>query len=199
MTTGPSVGCATRSTWLRSIWTGLAAGFQNLVVVIIFVVYVVPAYLIYIRSEERMMIGHFDAEYIRYRDRVPMLIPARLPTGRGPNALTDLVPCGIACVVMFDPERSPASTVGGFVDREAESYMGVEAFKVKFPGVWHEKAVEESSAARVSGSTRRADGRDTLTARGGRGPRPRRSRRHLVRGRRRSRFERALELGHRRG
>ncbi len=65
------------------IWAGVAAGFQNLVVLVILAAYVVPAYLIYIRSEERMMIGHFDADYLRYRERVPMLVPGRLPTRRG--------------------------------------------------------------------------------------------------------------------
>jgi protein-S-isoprenylcysteine O-methyltransferase Ste14 len=38
---------------------------------------VVPAYLLYIRSEEAMMIESFGDEYRRYRDTVPMLVPRR--------------------------------------------------------------------------------------------------------------------------
>jgi protein-S-isoprenylcysteine O-methyltransferase Ste14 len=39
---------------------------------------VIPAYLLYIRSEERMMLDAFGDQYACYRGEVPMLVP-RLP------------------------------------------------------------------------------------------------------------------------
>jgi protein-S-isoprenylcysteine O-methyltransferase Ste14 len=39
------------------------------------VLYVLPAYLLYMRSEEAMMLNSFGAQYSRYRREVPMLVP----------------------------------------------------------------------------------------------------------------------------
>jgi protein-S-isoprenylcysteine O-methyltransferase Ste14 len=36
---------------------------------------VIPVYLLYMRSEEAMMLESFGAEYSRYRREVPMLLP----------------------------------------------------------------------------------------------------------------------------
>ena len=57
------------------IWLSLAAAFRSPVVLLLTTLYVIPVYLLYIRSEERMMLGEFGAEYEKYRDRVGMVLP----------------------------------------------------------------------------------------------------------------------------
>jgi protein-S-isoprenylcysteine O-methyltransferase Ste14 len=65
------------------IWAGIAAGFQSLAVLVVLLAYVLPAYLIYVRAEERMMSSHFGPAYERYCERVPGLIPRWTPPARG--------------------------------------------------------------------------------------------------------------------
>jgi protein-S-isoprenylcysteine O-methyltransferase Ste14 len=57
------------------IWLGLALSFLSLLVFFITVLYVIPIYVLYMRSEERMMIDGFGDAYRRYCQTVPMLIP----------------------------------------------------------------------------------------------------------------------------
>lgn len=57
------------------IWLGLAITFRSLVVLVTMIVYVIPAYVIYIRSEERMMVEQFGEAYLEYAQRVGMLFP----------------------------------------------------------------------------------------------------------------------------
>jgi protein-S-isoprenylcysteine O-methyltransferase Ste14 len=64
------------------IWAGLSIGGRSFPASLITLGYVIPGYLLYLRSEEEMMTEAFGAEYARYRAAVPMLIPRRR---RGPN------------------------------------------------------------------------------------------------------------------
>jgi protein-S-isoprenylcysteine O-methyltransferase Ste14 len=57
------------------IWSGLSLCFLSAVAAAITLVYVIPVYLLYMRSEEAMMLESFGAEYSRYRREVPMLLP----------------------------------------------------------------------------------------------------------------------------
>ncbi len=57
------------------IWFSVALSFQSGVVLGITVLYVLPAYLVYMRSEERMLLSHFGEPYDRYRERVGLLFP----------------------------------------------------------------------------------------------------------------------------
>lgn len=61
------------------IWSGVTVGFESITVLVVLLAYVLPAYLIYIRAEERMMAGHFGPAYERYRDLVPGLVPRWSP------------------------------------------------------------------------------------------------------------------------
>ena len=63
------------------IWCGLSLCFLSPEVAVITALYVLPAYLLYIRSEEAMMLDSFGSEYRSYRRQVPMLLP------RPPRAL----------------------------------------------------------------------------------------------------------------
>jgi protein-S-isoprenylcysteine O-methyltransferase Ste14 len=64
------------------IWAGLGIAYLHPVVCALTLVYVVPCYLLYIRSEEKMMQQEFGQAYEEYRKEVPMLWP-RLWRGRG--------------------------------------------------------------------------------------------------------------------
>jgi protein-S-isoprenylcysteine O-methyltransferase Ste14 len=64
------------------IWSGLSLCFLSPVAAAITALYVLPAYLLYIRSEEAMMLDSFGDQYSRYRREVPMLLP-RLRGPRG--------------------------------------------------------------------------------------------------------------------
>ncbi len=57
------------------IWLGLSLAFLSLIAFVITAVYVGPSYLLYVRSEERMMNEQFGDAYARYCQRVPMLLP----------------------------------------------------------------------------------------------------------------------------
>jgi protein-S-isoprenylcysteine O-methyltransferase Ste14 len=57
------------------IWVSLSVAFASVVILGITLLYVLPAYLVYMRSEERMLLAHFGDPYARYRDRVGMLFP----------------------------------------------------------------------------------------------------------------------------
>jgi len=57
------------------IWFGLAVAYLNATVFLIALLYVVPAYLVYIASEEQMMVGSFGETYREYTRTVPRLIP----------------------------------------------------------------------------------------------------------------------------
>jgi protein-S-isoprenylcysteine O-methyltransferase Ste14 len=57
------------------IWLSLAIAFKSSVVLLLTMLYVIPAYLLYMRSEENMMLSEFGDEYQRYRDRVGMVLP----------------------------------------------------------------------------------------------------------------------------
>ncbi len=58
------------------IWFGLSIGTLSCVASIVTVIYVVPSYILYMESEEQMMIESFGDEYRNYRKAVPMLIPS---------------------------------------------------------------------------------------------------------------------------
>lgn len=57
------------------IWLGLGLAYGSVAVLAITIVYVVPGYLIYMRSEEAMLLHNLGDEYRRYRRRVGMLWP----------------------------------------------------------------------------------------------------------------------------
>ena len=57
------------------VWLSLGIAFESPGVLLLTMLYVVPAMLAYIRSEERMMLSEFGEEYRRYRDRVGMVVP----------------------------------------------------------------------------------------------------------------------------
>jgi protein-S-isoprenylcysteine O-methyltransferase Ste14 len=61
------------------LWFAVAAASASLVVLGIAVLYVVPVYLLYARSEERMMLTHFETAYQRYQRSTGMLIPRLRP------------------------------------------------------------------------------------------------------------------------
>lgn len=58
------------------IWAGLTVGFRSPAAFLVTALYVIPVYLLYIRSEEEMMVDSFGDAYRDYRRTVPMLIPA---------------------------------------------------------------------------------------------------------------------------
>jgi protein-S-isoprenylcysteine O-methyltransferase Ste14 len=57
------------------IWGGLALAFQSMVAGALTLLYVLPSYLIYIRSEEEMMSRHFGEAYEEYSQKVGRLLP----------------------------------------------------------------------------------------------------------------------------
>jgi protein-S-isoprenylcysteine O-methyltransferase Ste14 len=64
------------------VWLSLAVGFRSTAVLAITVLYVIPIYVLYIRSEETMLGEFFGEQYRDYRRTVPMLVP-RLGRRRG--------------------------------------------------------------------------------------------------------------------
>ena len=57
------------------IWVSVAVGFASLPTALITVGYVIPAYVIYSRSEEKMMLEHFGTPYRAYRDTTGGFVP----------------------------------------------------------------------------------------------------------------------------
>ena len=57
------------------IWLGVGVGFASGWALLVAILYVIPAYLIYIRDEEGMLEEAFGDTYRRYRGSVPRLIP----------------------------------------------------------------------------------------------------------------------------
>lgn len=57
------------------IWVSVAIGFASLVAGLITVGYVIPAYVIYSRSEEEMMLEHLGTPYRVYRDTTGGFVP----------------------------------------------------------------------------------------------------------------------------
>lgn len=57
------------------LWAALAVGFASLATAALTVLYVIPAYVLYARSEEAMMTEQFGDAYRRYAARVPRFLP----------------------------------------------------------------------------------------------------------------------------
>ena len=57
------------------MWISLAVAFRSLPILGVTLLYVLPAYLIYIRAEERMLLSHFGEPYARYCEDVGRLFP----------------------------------------------------------------------------------------------------------------------------
>jgi protein-S-isoprenylcysteine O-methyltransferase Ste14 len=56
-------------------WFGLAAAYTSGIVLLLTVLYVIPAYLLNVRGEEQMMSSRYGDEYREYRRRVGAFIP----------------------------------------------------------------------------------------------------------------------------
>lgn len=63
------------------IWAGLALAFRSPATLAITALYVVPAYVLYMRAEERMLTAHFGEAYRTYRAATGMVFP-RIASGR---------------------------------------------------------------------------------------------------------------------
>ena len=57
------------------IWIGLAAAYTSVVTLLLTILYVIPAYVLYIKAEERMLLTRYGEEYRVYRRRVGALMP----------------------------------------------------------------------------------------------------------------------------
>jgi protein-S-isoprenylcysteine O-methyltransferase Ste14 len=77
LTTGGAYGMVRHPIYLAAfaIWLGLALGFLSLSTLLVTLLYVIPIYHLYARSEEAMMLDAFGDEYREYGRRVPMWIP----------------------------------------------------------------------------------------------------------------------------
>jgi protein-S-isoprenylcysteine O-methyltransferase Ste14 len=77
LVTGGAYGVVRHPVYLGAllIWSGLSLCFLSPAAAAITALYVLPAYLLYIRSEEAMMLDSFGDQYSRYRREVPMLLP----------------------------------------------------------------------------------------------------------------------------
>lgn len=56
-------------------WLGLAVAFASPAALLLTVLYVIPSYVLYMRSEEAMMVGAFGDTYRAYQRAVPFLVP----------------------------------------------------------------------------------------------------------------------------
>jgi protein-S-isoprenylcysteine O-methyltransferase Ste14 len=77
LVTGGAYGVVRHPVYLGAllIWSGLSLCFLSIPAAAVTAAYVLPAYAVYIRSEEAMMRGSFGEQYDRYRRDVPMLLP----------------------------------------------------------------------------------------------------------------------------
>jgi len=57
------------------LWLGIAVAFQHRILMLLAVGYVLPVFLLYIRSEDRMMSAAFGAPYDAYRRHVGSILP----------------------------------------------------------------------------------------------------------------------------
>jgi protein-S-isoprenylcysteine O-methyltransferase Ste14 len=57
------------------VWLAVAIAFESVAALALAVIYVIPAYWIYMRSEEEMLLAHLGDAYRRYREEVGMLVP----------------------------------------------------------------------------------------------------------------------------
>ncbi len=62
------------------IWFGLALAFQSLAIGLFTALYVIPAYVLYVRAEEKMMLRAYGGAYEEYRARVGGFVPRRWRT-----------------------------------------------------------------------------------------------------------------------
>jgi protein-S-isoprenylcysteine O-methyltransferase Ste14 len=63
------------------LWIAVAAAYSSIAMLAVALLYVVPAYAFYARSEEKMMVEHFGSAYREYQHQTGMLLP-RLRAGR---------------------------------------------------------------------------------------------------------------------
>jgi protein-S-isoprenylcysteine O-methyltransferase Ste14 len=77
LVTGGAYGVVRHPVYLGAflIWAGLSLAFLSPVAGIFTLVYVLPVYLLYIRSEETMMVARMGEPYRAYRESVPALLP----------------------------------------------------------------------------------------------------------------------------
>ena len=75
--TGGAYGFVRHPVYLAAllVWLGLAVGYLSGTAFVVTALYVIPIYLLYIRSEEDMMLETFGDGYREYRNAVPMLVP----------------------------------------------------------------------------------------------------------------------------
>jgi protein-S-isoprenylcysteine O-methyltransferase Ste14 len=77
LVTGGAYGLVRHPVYLGAglIWAGVSLGFLSPVAGAFTLLYVVPVYLLYIRSEEALMLKRIGEPYRAYRERVPALLP----------------------------------------------------------------------------------------------------------------------------
>jgi protein-S-isoprenylcysteine O-methyltransferase Ste14 len=65
------------------IWFGLAASYFSVPALVVATLYVVPIYVLYMRSEEKMMLAEFGDQYVSYCQKVGMVLPRFWPREAG--------------------------------------------------------------------------------------------------------------------
>jgi protein-S-isoprenylcysteine O-methyltransferase Ste14 len=75
--TGGAYGVVRHPLYLQAIlvWLTIALGFSSLTAFVITLLYVIPAYIAFARSEEKMMLEEMGEAYSAYRERVGMFLP----------------------------------------------------------------------------------------------------------------------------
>jgi protein-S-isoprenylcysteine O-methyltransferase Ste14 len=75
--TGGAYGFVRHPLYLQAIivWLSIALGFSSPAALLIALLYVIPAYIIFSRSEEEMMLSQFGEAYRDYRESVGALFP----------------------------------------------------------------------------------------------------------------------------
>jgi protein-S-isoprenylcysteine O-methyltransferase Ste14 len=68
------------------VWLGLAVAFASPAALLLTVLYVIPSYVFYMRSEEEMMLGAFGETYRAYQRAVPFLVPRLAGRARSAQA-----------------------------------------------------------------------------------------------------------------